>query len=154
LIGGTALLLLALLLVSRYNRIVLPQYQNEDLRGLAGHLKSTKSHVPVFVLSGYMAPPLRYYLGDEWKVVALPNVTPAALLEPAFRTIDSVTTFGHPFWLVYTREFHGDPSGRFVDSLARVHRVKRVRDFPGVVLYAGIVGAQGPVRRGGGGRSN
>jgi hypothetical protein len=135
--------LLVLFAVSRYHRHALPRYQNEDLRGMAAYLGTTDPVAPVFVLSGYMALPAHYYLGDGWKVFAVPDAGPdPSQLRTALHFVDSSATGGAGFWFVYTREFHGDPAGRFIDSLARIRTLNRRREFAGITLFAGGGGGE------------
>ena len=129
--------LLVLFAVSRYQRHDLARYQNEDLRGMASYLRTTDPSMPVLVLSGYMAMPVSYYLGDGWKVLAVPDAgTDSKNLQTALQYVDSVTP-GNRFWFVYTREFHGDPDGRFIDALPRVRDLQRRKQFAGITLFSG-----------------
>jgi len=124
--------------ISRYNRHSVPHYQNEDVRGLAAYLRTIDQGSPVLVLSGYMAAPIHHYLGDDWTIYPIPNIgSNGSGLPEALRYVESTVPSGSSFWLVYTREFHGDPQGRFLDSLARIRSLQRRRDFAGIVLYAG-----------------
>jgi mannosyltransferase len=124
--------------VSRYRRHSLPQYQNEDVRGLAAYLRTMDRASPLLVLSGYMAAPIRHYLGDAWRIYPVPNIgSNGDGLPEALRYVESTVPSGSTFWLAYTREFHGDPQGRFLDSLARIRSLQRRTEFAGVVLYAG-----------------
>jgi Dolichyl-phosphate-mannose-protein mannosyltransferase len=138
---SAALSVAALLLlfgVSRYNRLRLPDYQTEDLRSVGRYLQDKDRSAPVLVLTGYMAGPVRHYLPDGWKVYPVPGVgSSGAGLPAAVRFADSTAPSGSPFWLVYTREFHGDPGGRFLDSLRRARALQQKAEFPGVVLYSG-----------------
>jgi hypothetical protein len=53
-------------LVALFNRYNVPRYANEDIRATAAYLQSLEgAHDPVFVVSDYMAPPVRYYLNGE-----------------------------------------------------------------------------------------
>jgi hypothetical protein len=116
----------------------LPQYQNEDVRGLAAYLRTMDRASPLLVLSGYMAAPIRHYLGDAWRIYPVPNIgSNGDGLPEALRYVESTVPSGSTFWLAYTREFHGDPQGRFLNSLARIRSLQRRTEFAGVVLYAG-----------------
>lgn len=130
--------LLALFALSRYHRQNMPEYENEDVRGLADYLRTTSTSAPVFVLSGYMAEPARYYLGQGWKVEGLPELGERGdSLSAALRLVDSTVAPNRPFWVAYTRAFHGDPRGRFLDTLSRLRPLRRRIQFAGIVLYAG-----------------
>lgn len=134
----SVVVLLVLFGVSRYNRLVLPDYQTEDLRSVGKYLQDKDRSAPVLVLTGYMAGPVRLYLGEGWQVHPVPDVgSNGRSLQDAVRYADSTAPAGSPFWLVYTREFHGDPSGRLLDSLRRSRGLQKMAAFPGVVVYAG-----------------
>lgn len=52
--------------IAAMNRYADSRYANEDIRGIAEYLSHDLSkRVPVFVVSDYMAPPVRYYLNGE-----------------------------------------------------------------------------------------
>jgi hypothetical protein len=138
-----ALALTSLLVVfgiSWYNRHYVADYQTEDLRALAAYLQRTgPSDVPVFVLSGYMAEPVRHYLSNRWAIYPLPDVARSgAGQNEALRYLRSRLRYGSSFWLAYTREFHGDPKGRFLRQLTTDGMLRRKASFPGVVLYQGM----------------
>jgi Dolichyl-phosphate-mannose-protein mannosyltransferase len=136
-----ALALASLVLVfsiSRYHRYFVAGYQTEDLRSLAAYLQRTSPSLPVFVLSGYMAEPLRHYLDDRWRIYPLPDAGRSEVSQKqALRYLRSRLRPGSRFWMAYTREFHGDPEGQFVGELTRDGLIRRTARFPGVVLYQG-----------------
>ncbi|MEO7986730.1 MAG: glycosyltransferase family 39 protein [Gemmatimonadales bacterium] len=137
--------LLVLFGVSRYNRLTVPDYQTEDLRSAGKYLEGQDSSAPVLVLTGYMAGPVRHYLGEGWKVYQVPDVGAGGRgLPEAMRFADSTAPSGSPFWLVYTREFHGDPAGHFLDALRLARGLERKAEFPGVVVYSGGAGRGTP----------
>lgn len=128
--------------VSRYNRLEVPDYQNEDVRGLAAFLRTQGPGAPVLLSTGYMAAPVRHYLGDEWTVMPVPGESAQGReLEDALRYVDSTAGKAGRFWLVYTREFHGDPQGRLLQALSSRRAVRLRARFAGIVLYAGEVPA-------------
>jgi hypothetical protein len=107
--------------VSLINRWTVDRYKNEDVRGAARYLASaTDGTTPVFVVSSYMASPLRYYTGLGRKVRGLPGPDATGSPTEALGQIRDAVNPGQPFWLVYTRAFDGDPQGR----LLRVLRVQ------------------------------
>ncbi|MBA3497135.1 MAG: glycosyltransferase family 39 protein [Gemmatimonadales bacterium] len=135
-VAAAALCLLLLFAISLHHRRYVPRYANEDLRALASYLKTKGSTAsPIFVMTGYMAKPLSYYLGPRRRIYQLPRVerNDASLRQSLAYMRDRVPA-GSSFWLVYVRSFHGDPEGRFLESVLREHRSGRRIDFPGVVL--------------------
>jgi 4-amino-4-deoxy-L-arabinose transferase-like glycosyltransferase len=134
---GTALATLLLLFaISRYNRLTVGRYQNEDVRALAAYLRAQNTLDPVFVSTGYMARVVRHYLGSDPKVYSLPNIQPdGANLSQALHAVASNAPSSTPFWLVYTREFHGDPRHQILQGLQRNYPVTPEARFPGVTLY-------------------
>ena len=123
---------IALTLVSLSNRHLQDRYRNEDLRSLARYLEAHSSReTPVFVMTKYMAAPLIFYLGPEWPVKALPS-GPSAL--PTIAELTQNATAG-PAWIVYTRPFHGDPSGEVSARLTSSSAIRLTARFAGVDLY-------------------
>jgi uncharacterized membrane protein len=112
---------LALAATSLANRHLVDRYRTEDMRSVATHLTRYASRdTPVLVIDGYMAEPLRFYLGDGWQVrgVEAPEITAPR---------------SGGWWVVYTRAFHGDPEGTAGAHLAAHARLEA--NFPGVALY-------------------
>lgn len=126
--------------VSLYNRHNITRYWNEDLRGASAYLQSAAGGGnPVFVVSGYMAAALRYYLGEGWTVRRLAGAKDSGDgLGESLRLIRETAARERCYWVVYTRPFHDDPRGRLKQALllppAMVAEEARV---PGVVLYRG-----------------
>ena len=134
------LVLCAVCALSLYHRRHDLRYQTEDTRSLSAYLvKRSSSDVPVFVLSGYMAGPVRYYLGDEWSVRGLPGVRKQEEgLKEALGCIKEVTEPGSPFWLAYTRAFHGDPGEWFKQTLLAKGTIHIEAEFAGIELFKGV----------------
>jgi len=133
---------LALVFVSAlYNRRYEPRYANEDLRALAVYLHSeSPPSIPIFVMTGYMAKPLSYYLEPGRRVYALPGVRrDEGSLEQSLAYLRDRVPKGNTFWLVYVRGFHGDPAGRFREVLLEEHGTGRAATFPGVELHEGVM---------------
>lgn len=143
--GIAMVALLALFLTSVYRRQHLPRYANEDLAGLARYLGPERGTGPVLVLSSYMAGPVGYYLGPGWTADTVPDVSGDESLRRALDATDSVLG-GRTGWLVYTREFHGDPAGAFLAALTRAGRVERRHTFAGIMLYRVVPSAQAGAR--------
>jgi uncharacterized membrane protein len=125
-------------LVAIFRRHSEPRYMNEDSRAAAQWLTShTGQSGPVFVTADYMVGPVGYYLGQSRELQALPAVTTQTNLDPALRMIREKTGAGMPFWLVYSRPFHGDPKEiLLLDLKRRAHLSLRV-NLPGIELYQG-----------------
>jgi hypothetical protein len=149
------------------NRYENPRYANEDLRSAAEYLQSSPANkAPVFVISDYMAPPVRYYLNGpstmcNWLPYVEPNCEqdpPAApwVIHPRSEAdvrgslpldeaamdkwvgdLKSLTGPGRRFWFIYTRPFHGDHDGKLLKYLTDRHWVTLEREFADVQLYRG-----------------
>jgi uncharacterized membrane protein len=114
------------------------RYMNEDARGAASYLSSHADPMtPVFVISGYMADPVGYYLSGARKLDSLPNVVTTAELDSAVSLVRSKTQPDSSFWLVYSRPFHGDPTGRLLRDLTARARLTIRATLPGIQLYEG-----------------
>ena len=93
---------------------------------------------PVFVISFYMASPVRYYLGDGWDVQYLPDVQAQGDdVTESLGPIDRGVPKGAGYWLVYSRPFHGDPKGTLKAHLTRRDHLKLEATFAGIELYRG-----------------
>jgi Dolichyl-phosphate-mannose-protein mannosyltransferase len=135
-IGPALLALLLVFGVSRYHRHSLLRYKNEDVRGLAVFLRAQDPVPPIFVTTGYMAKPIRHYLGDSPAIHSIPSVQPDGTnLPQALRAVEREAPSTRPFWLAYTREFHGDPQGRLLEALRQRYTVTLRASFPGIRLY-------------------
>ena len=133
------LALMAVSAIALANRRFVPRYWNEDTGALAQFLR-TSSHpsVPVFVISDYMADPVEYYLGESWRVCALPNVpAPTSDVSAPLRVIYTLTPADSSFWFVYSRPFHGDPLGRARQALLDAGLIRPRAEFAGILLYEG-----------------
>jgi mannosyltransferase len=139
-VAAALTILLGLFGVALANRHFSDRYRNEDVRALSDYLTSQpESEIPIFVVSGYMATPVKFYLGRERGIYALQSVNQhSAGVSPALELIVSRTTAGKPYWLVYSRAFHGDPHGVVLDALERRDDLRVVARFAGVVLYRGV----------------
>jgi dolichyl-phosphate-mannose-protein mannosyltransferase len=145
LVGASLVVLLGLFGMALANRHLSDRYRNEDMRALSAYLGSQpETGVPIFVLSGYMAAPLQYYMGPEHAIYSLrgsPQDTSGAF--QALQLIESRITAGKPYWLVYSREFHGDPRGSVREALQQRDSLRVIARFAGVVLYRGVTPAKG-----------
>ncbi|MGD9646744.1 MAG: glycosyltransferase family 39 protein [Pirellulales bacterium] len=123
-----------------YNHGYHATYATEDSRHLAEYLQASPDRrLPVVVSSGYMTHAVVYYLGDAWTAVHLPNrIDDEPSLAEADELIERHVRPGQPFWLVYTREFHGDPRGKFLDAARASYGVSEpAARFAGITLYGG-----------------
>lgn len=124
---------------SLYNRRFDPAYHNDDAKALAGYLKSqSDQQTPIFVMACYMTEPLRYYLGNDWRIHPLPDVGfQAQHLNEALQILAPHSTGHTPFWLVYTRAYHGDPTGKFKKTILAKGLVQARTELAGIELYQG-----------------
>jgi uncharacterized membrane protein len=131
------LMYLVMAATSLANRHMVDRYQNEDIRALSAYLNERSTpEVPILVISGYMAEPVRFYLGPDWSVQGLFNGDDTE----ASRIALSEHSRG-PSWFVYTRPFHGDPHGWVHDYLTRNSAIHFEAGFPGIELFK--AGGQG-----------
>lgn len=121
-----------------FNRYSVGRYMNEDTRSAAQAVQTLASRsTPIYVLSGYMAEPLLYYLGEGWDVRPL---SPTAADPSMTRAVEAVRQGrpGAPFWVIYSRAFHDDPSGRARQELEARGRLRPVSRFAGIEIYRGL----------------
>ena len=79
-----------------------------------------------------------HYLGDDWEVVKLPRWWPGQEnLEESLQFIRHHVPEDKPFWLVYSRPFHGDPDGHLLDALLAERKIELRGRFDGICLYQG-----------------
>lgn len=141
-VAAATLGLLLVFAISLFQHRYVARYANEDLRALAAYLHSeSPAELPVFVMTGYMAKPLSYYLEPGRRVYPLPKVgrRDEASLRQSLAYLRDRVPKGCTFWLVYVRGFHGDPDGRFREALRREHRTGRRIDFRGIELHKGVM---------------
>ncbi len=124
---------------SLHNRRTVTAYQNDDAKALAGYLKAqTDRQTPIFVMACYMTEPLRYYLGNDWNILPLPDVGfQAQYLDEALQVLEPFHAGGEHYWLVYTRAYHGDPAGKFKKTLLEKGLVQAKARLAGIELYQG-----------------
>ncbi|CAN5228755.1 MAG: glycosyltransferase family 39 protein [Gemmatimonadetes bacterium] len=134
--GRVGLLTLLILFgVALYQRHQIDRYKNEDTRAVAAYLQSKENRFPVLVISSYMAAPLSHYLEPGWPVYGLSKIESARELDEVLASIDRLAPHPGPYWLVYTRAFHGDPKGRLLDLLTERDGLRLVARFAGIDLY-------------------
>lgn len=139
----TAIAVLALgFAVAHFNRQTSDVHRNEDLRAAARFIATFEETAPIFVLSGYMSKPLAVYLPEENAPHPLPDAgvdAPSSneAMKQASDLIRSHVRPGEVFWLVYSREFHGDPRGTMLFSLKEQFALQPQHTFAGVQLFLG-----------------
>jgi hypothetical protein len=145
-VAASIAIILGLFGVAIANRRLSERYQNEDIRALSAYVRSQpESEMPIFVLSGYMASPVRYYLGPERPIYALPASTRNGTeVSQALEVILSRVKPGKKYWLVYSRAFHGDPHGAIRKALEQRDSLRETARFAGVVLYCGLTASRFP----------
>ena len=135
--------LVALSALAIYNRHAVPRYENEDLRSAAAflHMHADQAQ-PVFIVSDYLSTAAHYYLEEPWRVVELPRpdgnngvVRESGDLAEADATLAAAAKSDRPFWLIYSREFHGDPQGLLLKHLTATRHLNLAAEFAGVTLY-------------------
>jgi mannosyltransferase len=135
---AAAALLVVLSAVSLVNRNTDGRYMNEDAKGVAAYIVATlPAASPIFVTSGYMAAPMRHYLGPAWAVRSLPPAGVRGRPTEALEAIKGAVSPGEPFWLVYSRPWDDDPGGRVREELQSLAGLSRHREWAGMELYEG-----------------
>jgi 4-amino-4-deoxy-L-arabinose transferase-like glycosyltransferase len=117
------------------------RYMNEDTRTAARQIeRSADRSTPVFVAPGYMAPALGAYLGPPWSLRRLTcTASPPDWEDCALQSLRRAGPTGGPFWLVYSRPFDGDPSGRILRGLRERGALRLISRMPGIELYRGTI---------------
>jgi len=123
--------------VSLTNRIRLPTHRNEDSRAACAYLAAhAEQPQRVFSLAHYMQSSARYYLPSNYQVIPMADVTAEpSTLEAA---IELINEQDGPFWVFYSREFHGDPEGIFKQSMLKNPQVTLEKSYEGVELFRGV----------------
>ena len=109
------------------------RYQNADMHAVAQFLEDREPH-PVLVCSGYMAKPLQAYLS--------PRFTVADMMDAGYtsgsveRAIKQLSETESACWLVYSREFHGDPEGMILQAAKQQRAAALVHQAAGVRVFA------------------
>ena len=138
-VAGLALGIIVLVAsVAIVNRHTVGRYMNEDARGAARLIESLPdSGAPVFVVSGYMASPIGYYLRDTRQLTPLSNAQTIRSPDPALEIIRRSVGAGNVFWFLYSRPFDGDPQGRLYRELERRAQLRFSDEVPGIRFYRG-----------------
>ncbi len=120
-----------------YNHHWVAAYANPDIRSTVAYIDQFEPR-PIFVCAGYMSDVVRHYADHgegpprdirrllDW---GYPGGSTAAALQTAAELGNK------PFWLVYSRAFHGDPDGEILAGLQATRHVEAVYEAPGVVLF-------------------
>lgn len=148
--------------ISLGTRVTVSDYAVEDARQAAAYV-TEYPEMPVVAMAWYMARPIEYYIDPaiatnlpedegsgrfgyhallENRIVPLPEPIPGdTTFSAQLEVLDATVPVGEEYLFVYSRPFHGDPEGAFLES-------RRTRDELSVVVeYAGIAIFRG--RRGG-----
>lgn len=139
-------LLAAVTVVAISNRQLEERYRNEDIRAACSYIEQIgPTDQPVFVISDYMNHVVRYYASETRPVWQLPDCNAMSLeihdaddVEQALTTIGKHVDKGQPFWLVYSRPFHGDPDGLLLAHLLDEQAIELAHETAGVRVYRGM----------------
>jgi hypothetical protein len=134
--AATGMLLIAFA-AAHVNRLAASAHTNEDGRGVAEYIAARPQRA-LFVMSGYMQPPISAYLPDRWPTFPLSDAE--ADEGDVAEAVASVRRHAAPnaaFWLAYTREFHGDPQGKVLAELQEAFPLELEAEFAGIRLYRG-----------------
>jgi hypothetical protein len=137
---GLSLVLLVLVFgASIIHRHTQARYMNEDARGAARLITQLAApSSPVFVVSSYMAAPVRYYLGDTRALSPLfPTPNPTAT-DSALAVIHQMAPSGQKFWVLYSRPFDSDPEGHLREELVKRAGLALQAALPGFEVYQGV----------------
>ncbi len=138
-------LTIVFMMIALCNRMQIEKYQFEDIRAAAGYLREQGSPAEsVFVVSDYMVEPLRYYLNEFMPAIELPTRGVWSVVfkneETVRQAVESLReNAAGRYWLLYSREYHGDPSSLLLSELKNHHQLIEVKQFAGVKLYSGKV---------------
>lgn len=132
----TSTLLVLISLVSIANRQLVGKFQNEDTRSAANFILSQETDpAPVFTVAFYMEESARHYLPADYQITPIERVTE----EP--QTLEAATSLlaqqEASYWILYSREFHGDPDGVFKRAISSDPNIELAGTWEGVELYRG-----------------
>ncbi|MGI9429520.1 MAG: glycosyltransferase family 39 protein [Bythopirellula sp.] len=140
------LILLAVSFSSIVNRHQVAKYQNIDSASASTFLAEYAGEPQrVYTLAHYMQVAARHYLPAGYEVVPLDDVTSAANNLEA--TIQQINSQDGPFWVFYSREFHGDPAGIFKEALLNDPQVEQLGTWTGVALFRGTAPITRPIEQ-------
>ncbi len=138
-------------------------HRTEDARSVASFLDQSEP-LPGFSLSWYMANPINYYLTPEVFLpledprtandVLGPRMKPGLAVQPLsdgvsgsrpdatlIELMDLSLDPGDRFYLTYSRPFHGDDDGSFLDHLTMTNGLELVFEADGYRVYQGMFSA-------------
>jgi hypothetical protein len=131
------ILIFILFSLANYNRLFEDRYKIEDMRSTAKFLRENAGlDDRIYIISDYMVVPLSHYISGSFPVETLPiaGSKSKVLREEieAERLIESIKKEASSrVWLVYSREFHGDPKGLMWNALVENGARQQVQ-FAGV----------------------
>ncbi len=124
-----------------YNRQSVARYQNEDVRAVGNYLNDqTEERGPVFVLPSYMTGLAQHYFPEGWTVEGVADLESGRATEEVDRVMETLTgelPASGPYWVFYSRAFHGDPNGELLGRMIEDWSIVKQQEFAGVVLYRG-----------------
>jgi uncharacterized membrane protein len=145
-VAASLLVVVGVSAVAIWNRHQVDRYMNEDARAAAAWLGEREDVAPVFVMTGYMSVPIRHYVGGDREVIPIRGLRGpmSQRIRRAFATLESRVAGGQPYWLAYTRSFHGDREGTIRTLLERRHGLAPTSRFAGIEIYRGRVPVREP----------
>ncbi|MDJ0663414.1 MAG: glycosyltransferase family 39 protein [Acidimicrobiia bacterium] len=161
-LAGTALIAVMVLAIG--TRLTIDEYKVEDARAAAEYVAANPD-LPAVALAWYMTKPIEYYLGEESATV-LPEdkgfgrfeyheqlenrvvqIPPVRDDDPNMTrqadVLERVVDPGEEYLFIYSRPFHGDPEGRFLDARREADGLRPVADYAGITIYRGVRGELG-----------
>jgi hypothetical protein len=141
--------ILLVFILSNHNRIYNDLYKTEDIRKAMQSIQSQSKNANIFIVSGYLGVVADRYKVEGETIQPLPPINyPRPVIDDAKTLNECLTTISNAtpgeFWLIYSREFHGDPNGLFIASLTErsgsIVSFDLVSQFAGVLVYRGTIG--------------
>ena len=129
-----AILLISVSAVSLANRQLVGKFQNEDTRSAANYIVSHESgSSKVFTVAFYMEESARHYLPEDYQVTPIERVTEEP--ETLAAAMSLLAQHDDDCWIMYSREFHGDPQGKFKQAMVSDPEIEIAGTWEGVELY-------------------
>jgi hypothetical protein len=147
--------------IAMVNRVAITDYRVEEARQAATYVEENPE-TPAVAMVWYMARPVEYYVDPEVAVVlppdegagrfgyhALPNNRVVPLPErkltdppqpPPTQVFEETIALGEEYLLIYSREFHGDPQGDFLELRESIDSLVPVAEYAGITIYRGVRG--------------
>ncbi|MEM8944879.1 MAG: glycosyltransferase family 39 protein [Planctomycetota bacterium] len=130
------LILVAASATSLANRQFDTRYFNEQSRAAFDYIVDhSDDNSPVYTMSNYMGDSAEYFLPEAYEVIQLDDVGRQG--EGLTAAIEMINQADGPYWIFYSRPFHGDPARLFRKTLSGGANVELMGSWPGVELYRG-----------------